>query len=187
MHSGINVLVTVTMTKLDHSILSEIDNLCDAYTEYCRARSKLLSLLPRSISGRDPTSEFSEALVAKILNAKSAASPVQKGYDLIRSDNRTVQVRSLSNSKGAWKNFHTIDFNGDCDEYALVVFVDRQLKAVLVFTRDCVENACRLLSKRHANQKTTLQIYESDFRAFLRRQNEFETIGMSIYTFISGH
>lgn len=114
---------------------------------------------------------------------KSAASPVQQGYDLIRPNNLTVQVKSLSNAKGAWKNFHTIDFNGERDEYALVIFVDRKVQAVFVFTRDCVENAYRLLGKRHANSKTTLQIYELDFRQFLTRQPEFERIGLMIYTF----
>jgi hypothetical protein len=84
------------MTKLDDSVLSKVHKLLDAYTEYCRSRLKLLSLLPRPSSCGDPVSEFSETLVAKLLNAKCAVSPVQKGYDLTRPNSRTVQVESLS-------------------------------------------------------------------------------------------
>lgn len=64
--------------------LSEVKKLCAAYKEYAKARSKLLSFLPRVDSCRDPLAEFSETLVAKLLCSPRAASPVQKGYDLVR-------------------------------------------------------------------------------------------------------
>jgi hypothetical protein len=46
--------------------LSEVTKLCAAYQAYAKARSKLLSVLPRVDSCRDPLAEFSEMLVAKL-------------------------------------------------------------------------------------------------------------------------
>jgi hypothetical protein len=162
---------------------SEVIALCSAYREYAKARAKLLSFLPRVESCRDPLCEFSEVLVAKLLNANRAASPVQKGYDLVRPNNRTVQVKYLANPRGSWKNFHTIRFTNDHDEYALVFFVGLHLQAVIVFTRGSIQSACELLSKRHPNQMTTLQIYQRDFEQLLSRRADFEALGISIFEF----
>jgi hypothetical protein len=163
--------------------LSEVTKLCAAFQEYAKARSKLLSFLPRVDSCRDPLAEFSEMLVAKLLYAARAASPVQKGYDLVRTNNRTVQVKYLTNPEGTWRNFHTIRFNGGRDEYALVFFIGLSLRAVVVFTRESIEQACKLLRKRHPNQMTELQISQRDFGQFLSRHTEFEAIGMSVHIF----
>ena len=81
-----------------------VSELLDAFRVYADARLKFLSQIGRGASCRDPLAEFSEVLVACLLNAKPADSRVQKGYDPIRPNGRRVQVKYLANPQHPWVN-----------------------------------------------------------------------------------
>jgi hypothetical protein len=127
--------------------------------------------------------EFSEILVSRILNATLADSRVQKGYDLIRPNQRLVQVKYLLNSSKVWINEHPIKFPPLVDEYALVIFVGLQLEAVLVFRRETLSQVCALLAKAHPNQDTTLQFTRRNYETILSGKSKFEKLGLEVYRF----
>ena len=115
---------------------SVVDELVSQFQSYSKSRSRFLEQLNLSKSCRDPLAEFSEVLVGKLLNATLADSRVQKGYDLVKPNQRLVQVKYLCNPSGNWINEHPIKFPDSVDEYALVIFVSLQLESVLVFQRE---------------------------------------------------
>jgi hypothetical protein len=169
--------------KNHNSLSSSVIELLSQFQTYSKARSQFLEQLNLSKSCRDPLAEFSEILVGKILNATLADSRVQKGYDLIRPNQRLVQVKYLLNPSRVWINEHPIKFPLMVDEYALVIFVSLQLESVLVFQRETLNQVCSLLAKAHPNQDTTLQFTRRNYKTILAEKSKFEELGLEIYQF----
>lgn len=169
----------------NNSSPSSIMELLSQFQTYTKARSQFLEQLNLSRSCRDPLAEFSEIIVGKILNATLADSRVQKGYDLVRPNQRLVQVKYLHNSSKVWVNEHRIEFPPLVNEYALVIFASLQLEAVLVFKRETLSEACSLLAKAHPNQDTTLQFTRRNYEKLLSERSNFEKLGLEIYRFDS--
>lgn len=142
------------------------DPVLDAFDEYRAARLKLLTELDCASSNRDPMAEFSERLVARLLDGALATSRVQPGYDLTTPTGERVQVKYLANPAAGWINEHHVHFgHPDCDSYALVFFEDLLPIAVTVFPRGRIAEVCSALGKRHPNQEFTLQLTQRKFPA----------------------
>jgi hypothetical protein len=171
------------MSENQNPFSSGVNELLSQFQIYSKARSQFLELLNLSKSCRDPLAEFSEILVGKILNAALADSRVQKGYDLIRPNQRLVQVKYLLNPSRVWINEHAIKFPPMVDEYALVIFIALQLEAVLVFQRETLSQVCSLLAKAHPNQDTTLQFTKRNYETILSEKSKFKQLGLEVYRF----
>lgn len=162
---------------------NKLENLLEQYQAYANARMRFLSQIDQVKSCRDPLSEFSEVLVAHLLEAKLPTSRVQKGYDLIRPNGRRVQVKYLSNPSIGWINWHTIYFTELNEDYALAVFVTFSLKSILVFPCETIEIVCKCLGKYHAYQDTTLQFTERNHNYILNNPEIFKELGVEIFRF----
>ena len=171
------------MTESQNLFSGSVAGLLSQFQIYSQSRSQFLEQLNLSKSCRDPLAEFSEVLVGKILNATLADSRVQKGYDLIKPNQRLVQVKYLCNPSRTWINEHPLKFPDSVDEYALVVFVSLQLESVLVFQRETLGQVCSLLGKTHPNQDTTLQFTRRNYETILTKKSEFEKLGLEVYRF----
>lgn len=171
------------MTEEHNSFPDSITDLLSQFQAYSKARSQFLEQLNLSKSCRDPLAEFSEILVSRILSATLADSRVQKGYDLVRPNQRLVQVKYLLNPSKVWINEHPIRFPPLVDEYALVIFVGLQLEAVLVFQRESLSQVCALLAKAHPNQDITLQFTRRNYESILSEKSKFEKLGLEVYRF----
>ena len=162
------------MTVPEHAI--------DKLDTYARARCELLRSMGCTTSCRDPLSEFAEWLVKTILGASSAPSRVQKGYDLTDTDGRRIQVKYLANpASDRWINGHHIIFSEEMDQYALVVFEEFKLTAVLIFDRNSLFDICKILKKRHPNQEHSLQLTKRDFTRLLETGQESAINGLQVY------
>ena len=115
---------------------ADTKRLYDALDTYRTARLRFLEELETEGSNRDPLSEFSERLVEVWLGGERARNQVQEGWDVTLQDGKTVEVRSLANTGDRWVNEHVVSFTGKQDLYALAVFEDFRLKAVVCFPRD---------------------------------------------------
>lgn len=152
-----------------------------ALQTYLSARQALLREIDCCGSCRDPLAEFSEYVVARQLNARLADSRVQKGFDLVDPAGRRIQVKYVSNPNGKWINEHTVVFPIEADVYALVVFEAFELRAVLVFPRESMPSAGRLLGKRHPDLERTLQLTQRNFLRILQEQDTFEALGLRVF------
>lgn len=152
----------------------------NALRTYREARGTFLRALGCDTSNRDPFAEFSEHLVAGLLDAELAASRVQKGYDATTADGDRVQVRYLANPGDRWVNEHLIDFRADCDRYALVVFEAFDPKSVVVFRRATLGAVCAALGKRHPNQDVVLQLTQRNYRQLLAERDDFTRHGVEV-------
>lgn len=161
------------MTAASVALGEQLDNL----VRYVHARRELLGTL-RS-GNRDPLVEWTERLVAVLLEGDLAASPVQKDWDLIVGDQR-VQVRYLANSEGRWVNEHRIESRTGVDLYALVVLESLLPVGVLVFPNDLTA-ACLSLGKRHPQQTSVLQFTQGNFRAIMSNPEKFRGLGMHVF------
>lgn len=161
---------------------ADIQNLISQFNSYSEARKTFLSEMNMPASCRDPFSEFSEYLAAKLLNAELAESRVQKGYDLIRPDGRKVQVKYLSNPGMKWINEHHIKFDGECDDYALVIITAFKIEVVIIFRKESIREVCNLLGKRHDNQDKCLQFTRKNFNFLLENKILFTKKGIQIFT-----
>jgi len=149
---------------------------------YAEARRQFLSSFGRGDSCRDPLTEFSEHVVQTLLDATRAKSRVQKGYDLIRPNGRFVEVRSLSNPTAAWeRNEHAVVLSDTHHDYALVVFEEFLVRAVLVFPRETLADVCLLLKKRHGDTHRQLQFTRVNFETILANKPEFEQLGVLVF------
>lgn len=102
---------------------SDINHGMNAFQQYRQARIDFLKmLLPEYQSNRDPLSEFSEWLVAKLVGGDLADSQVQKGWDVQTSDGHRIQVKYLANSQTKWVNEHEVRLTDDMTKYAIVIF-----------------------------------------------------------------
>ena len=135
-------------------------------------------------SNRDPLAEFSEHLVAALLDATVATSRVQAGWDLTDQAGRTVQVRYLANPSERWINEHVVDFRGGADRYALVVFEDLDPRAVIVFEREQLAGVGDALGKRHRDLDVTLQLTQANYRRLRAAPAEFEPHGVTVIDLI---
>ena len=100
-------------------------------------------------SNRDPLSELTETVVARLLDGVPAKSRVNKGWDLQRSDGSTVEVKYVANGSNSWINGHDIRFPAGRDEHALVVIVDLVPQVLLVFDQASATRCYEGLNKRH--------------------------------------
>ncbi len=74
-----------------------VSALVEALERYREARLELLGVLGLPLSNREPLAEWSEHLVAAVLDGKLAESPVKSGWDMMTPAGEKVQVRSLNN------------------------------------------------------------------------------------------
>jgi len=160
-----------------------VGDLLSEYRTYAFARGRFLNELGRATSCRDPLSEFSEVLVARLLGARIAASRVQEGYDLIRRDGRHVQVRSLANAGENWTNEHHVKFAEGVDDYALVIFMSLQVRSVMIFRRDTISHVCAELKKRHSCQEATLQLTKRNYVRIVQEIAKFRALGVEVRQF----
>lgn len=161
----------------------QLKNLLRIFEDYRSKRLDLLARIGVPSSCRDPLSEFSEVLVATLLDAKSAESRVQKGYDLITSDGKHVEVKYLSNPKDRWINWHTITFNEMRDEYALVYYEELSPRAVFVFSKQGLDKVCKVLGKRHGKTDMELQFTKTNYRDLVRNPDKFKKLGVQVFLF----
>lgn len=152
------------MTEKPNSLPSSVIELLSEFQAYSKARSQFLDQLNLSKSCRDPLAEFSEILVGKILNATLADSRVQKGYDLIRPNQRLVQVKYLLNPSRSWINEHPIRFPPLVDEYALVIFISLQLESVVVFHRETLSHSLFFTGKDTSKSRYDPSVHETKLR-----------------------
>lgn len=171
------------MSENQSPFSSSVIELLSQFQNYSKSRSQFLEQLNLSTSCRDPLAEFSEVLVGKLLNATLADSRVQKGYDLVKPNQRLVQVKYLSNPSRNWINEHPLKFPDSVDEYALVIFVSLQLESVIVFQRETLGQVCSMLGKKHPNQDTALQFTRRNYETILLEKSEFEKLGLEVHKF----
>ena len=154
------------------------------YEKYRLARATFLRKLGTFESQREPRVEFAEHLVAAFVGGKLAADRNQPGWDVVGPNGERIQVRTLSNHWGNyWKNDHTVDFRGDCDRYALVVFDVHQLHSLFIFPREGNRRIYDLLKKRHGHPDATLQVTQANAAAFESNPEPFEALGMVIHSY----
>ena len=149
--------------------------------DYANARTKFLAQIGRPSSCRDPLAEFSEVLVARLLDARCAERRDQKGFDLVRRNNRRVQVKYLSNPDWNWRNEHSIDFTDGCDDYALVVVVGFRVEVVLIFPRESIGQVYTALGKRHQGQGSKLLFTRRNCEVILEQPSTFQELGVEVY------
>ena len=151
-----------------------------AFEAYRTARLRFLDGIGCGSSNRDPLAEFSEHLVAELLGGALAASRVQADYDVISRNEGRIQVKYLANRSGGWVNEHHVQFHGEMDSYAIVIFEDLAPTLVLVFSRRGLGDVCRLLRKRHPDQDSTLQLTRRNVVALADRAAEFAAYGVRV-------
>jgi hypothetical protein len=100
---------------------------------------------------------------------------------VIGEDGRKIQVKYLANPSDKWRNEHHIRFPDGVDDYALVVFENLNLRALVVFPRDTMNRVCRLLGKRHPKQDCELQLTRANYQRILAHQEEFRQLGVRSY------
>lgn len=149
-------------------------------TAYREGRRDFLRALGCGESNRDPLAEFAEQVVAALLGGQLATSRVQKGWDVATLAGDHVQVRYLTNPAGEWVNGHLVDFSGDCDRYALVVFEALDPKALIVFSRGQLGGVCAALGKRHGNQQSTLQLTQANYLRLVADPVGFAALGVEV-------
>jgi hypothetical protein len=121
--------------------MPDLSRVQSAYQRCVEARNALLDELHLNRrSNRDPLAEFSEWLVAAIVDGARADSPVQKGWDVRTADGEKFQVKYLANPAGSWVNEHEIRISELMDSYAIVIFEALLPNAVIIFP---ARNLCR--------------------------------------------
>ena len=156
------------------------DPLLEAFEKYRLARLTLLNELNCACSNRDPLAEFSERLVAELVNGHLTESRVQPDYDIIGPSGEKIQVKYLANPGNKWINEHEIKFSPNMDSYVLVFFENLQLLAILMFSSTGIEAVCRTLKKRHGNQHNSLQLTQRNFRQLLGDTENFQKHGVRV-------
>ena len=91
-------------------LLREIDRL----TDEVRARTG-------DTTGNQPIGALTEALAARVYKSVPEANPSTKGYDVIASDGRRIQVKSRR-AHGSKVTLFSAQFHGDYDAVLCVVF-----------------------------------------------------------------
>jgi hypothetical protein len=150
---------------------------------YSAARRELLQAIGCNSSNRDPLAEFSEYLMAALLDGELAQSRVQAHYDLTDPSGRGVQVKYLANPSAGWVNEHTVHFGEGVDDYALVFFEDLLPLAAIVFPRATLGAVCRDLGKRHPRQDELLQLTRRNFQHIRSKREAMALHGVRLFEF----
>lgn len=165
---------------------SRWEELREAFTAYARGRQQLLDAIGVGVSNRDPLSDFSEHLVAALLDGQLATNRVQRGWDLTTPSGRRVQVKYLANPGGgaAWINGIAISFGSGPDEpddFAVVFFDALLPVSVVAFAREQLLEVCVRLKKRHPNQERTLQLTQANYQRLLAERGDFAPHGVRVF------
>lgn len=163
--------------------VTETERLLGALRQYRAARQVFLGALGIGASNRDPLAEFAELITCAELGGTMATSRVQKGWDLLDPDGKTVQVRYVANSAGTWVNEPLIDFSGGCDRFALVVYEALDVRALLVFSAPRIAEVCTRLGKRHRDTDICLGLTQRNYLEILANQEEFGALGVNVHAF----
>lgn len=162
--------------------MADLSRVQAAYQRYIEARNALLDELQLSRrSNRDPLAEFSEWLVATLVDGRLADSPVQPGWDVRSPDGERIQVKYLANSADAWVNEHYIQVNDLMDSYAIVIFEAFLPKAVIIFPANNLAAVGLALSKRHDKLDTTLQFTRANYRQIVGDPARFKLLSVRTY------
>ncbi len=162
-----------------------VRELVDALERYRKARVELLFLLGVPHSNHEPLSEWSEHLVAALLDGQLAKNPTQPGWDLTTPAGHKIQVRSLANRaelKGAWVNEHSISFTPGVDGYALVIFAGLRPLAVLTFPTD-LRAINKKLKKKAKNPEFTLELTRANYLQITQDRSTFQKLGVEVWMF----
>jgi hypothetical protein len=152
------------------------------YNRYVEARDALLKELGlKRASNRDPLCEFSEWLVATLVEGVLADSPVQKDWDVQGTDGEKIQVKYLANSAGVWVNEHEIKVNAQMDSYAIVIFEALLPQAVVIFPARNLAAVGEKLGKRHGSLDTTLQFTKANYQQICTDPTGFKSLGVRLY------
>jgi hypothetical protein len=99
----------------------------------------MLRILAPRKSYRDPLPEFTEHLVAALLGARLAGSPVQPRWDIELPNGDKIQVKYVinkSDAPGAWVNEHAVRVPPDVNWHAVVLMEGFVISVVLVLPAD---------------------------------------------------
>ena len=151
-----------------------------AYEAYHKARQLFLTSIGCAISNRDPIAEFSEHLVAVLVNGELAKNRVQKDYDVISPVGEFIQVKYLTNPKGMNVNGLEIRFLGNVQKFAVVYFEDLHLHSVLQFDRNSLDLVYDRLGKRHKGRGDLLLLLNSNVGTMLFHVDEFKKLGVDV-------
>jgi hypothetical protein len=152
-----------------------------AFERYARGRAELLEAIGVTGSNRDPLAEFSERLVAALLDGELATNRVQRGWDVLAGE-RGVQVKYLANaSDEVWVNEHHIHVTAEMDDYAIVFFEALLPVTVIVFACDRLLDIATALRKKHPNRETTLQLTRVNYREMVAEQDRFAELGVRLF------
>ena len=162
--------------------MPDLSRVLNAYQRYVEARNALLDELQLNRrSNRDPLSEFSEWLVAALVDGVLADSPVQKDWDVQESSGQKIQVKYLANSVERWINEQTILVNDHMDSYAIVIFEALLPQAIVIFPARNLAAVGMALGKRHSNLDITLQFTQVNYRQICNSVNRFKSLGVRLY------
>lgn len=161
---------------------AELMNLMRSYSA---ARRELLESMGCNTSNRDPLAEFSECLMAALLEGELAESRVQPNYDLTDPTGRRVQVKYLANPSAGWVNEHTIHFRDGVDDYAIVFFEDLLPIAAIIFPRTTLAAVCADLGKRHPRQDEVLQLTRRNVQDIRSNAEAMANHGVRVFEFAS--
>jgi hypothetical protein len=157
------------------------EELRDAFTRYAQGRTELLETLGIKGSNRDPLAEFSERIVAALLDGELASNRVQRGWDVM-AGGRRVQVKYLANpGDEVWVNEHHVQVTADMDDYAIIFFEALLPVSVIIFPCDRLLEIAAALRKKHPNQKTTLQLTRVNYRQLLAESDRFSELGVRLF------
>ncbi len=166
----------------------KVSELVEALENYREARLKLLAMLGLPHSNREPLAEWSEHLVAALLDGELAKSPVQPGWDLTTPAGEKVQVRFLANRAGlpgSWVNEHRVIIPPGVDRYAVVVFEALRPLTVLIFPAD-LKVINEKLKKRSKNQGSVLELTRANYLEILQNRVAFEELGVRVWALGGG-
>ncbi len=161
-----------------------VSDLVEALERYREARLELLGVLGLPHSNREPLAEWSEHLVAALVDGQLAESPVQAGWDVTTPAGEKVQVRSLANRAGlpgGWINEHRVVIPPGVHRYALVIFEGLLPVTVLMFPADLrVINT--KLKKQTKDQESVLELTRTNYLNIVQNPTVFQRLGMHIWT-----
>jgi len=163
-------------------IVVTLEKVLAAYQKYIDGRNALLDELNLSQrSNRDPLSEFSEWLVAALVDGKLAESRVQKGWDVSTASDEKIQVKYLANPADRWVNEHHIVINEYMTAYALVLYEALLPTAVIIFPVTGLQKVGMLLGKKHGNLETTIQFTRQNYHRIKDNPATFAGLGVRLY------
>ncbi|MBL8132081.1 MAG: hypothetical protein JNL42_09510 [Anaerolineae bacterium] len=160
----------------------KLEKVLSTYQKYIEARNALLDELNLTQrSNRDPLSEFSEWLVAALVNGSLAASRVQKGWDVSTASGEKIQVKYLANPSDKWVNEHLVVVNEFMTAYALVLYEALLPVAVIIFPATGLESVGMALGKKHGNLKTTIQFTRYNYWKIRDNPATFAAVGVRLF------